>query len=161
MYLTENNYVNRFEKCLECGNDNKLYLNKKLYICKNYKCRKSYSPLRGTIFIKMKLPLNKQLQIENYLLLKMPCSSVASYLQLSKNTVTAYHRLFRKYMDDKIYPSGNRKIGGRNKVVEIDKTKISKRKYNKGHRVEGAWVIGGIERSNLKNKIKMKIKSYS
>lgn len=84
MYLTENYYVNRFEKCLECGNDNKLYLNKNLYICKNHKCRKSYSPLRGTIFIKMKLPLNKQLQIENYLLLKMPCSSVASYLQLSK-----------------------------------------------------------------------------
>ncbi|KAI8882103.1 hypothetical protein K501DRAFT_187542, partial [Backusella circina FSU 941] len=33
-------------------------------------------------------------------------------------------------------------------------TKIGKRKYHKGHRVEGVWVIGGIERSRLKNKIK-------
>lgn len=30
---------------------------------------------------------------------------------------------------------------------------MGKRKYNKGHRVEGIWVIGGIERSKLKNKI--------
>lgn len=41
----------------------------------------------------------------------------------------------------------------RNKIVEIDESKIAKRKYNKGHKV-GAWVIGGIERSMLKNKIK-------
>lgn len=36
----------------------------------------------------------------------------------------------------------------------MDETKIAKRKYNKGHRVEGAWVIWGIERSILKNNAK-------
>ncbi|KAI8875713.1 hypothetical protein K501DRAFT_162085, partial [Backusella circina FSU 941] len=41
---------------------------------------------------------------------------------------------------------------GRNHIVEIDETKIGKRKYNRGHKVEGVWVIGGIERSRLKNK---------
>jgi transposase-like protein len=36
-------------------------------------------------------------------------------------------------------------IGGPGVIVEIDESKISKRKYNRGHRVEGAWVVGGVE----------------
>jgi hypothetical protein len=31
-------------------------------------------------------------------------------------------------------------------VVEIDKSKFGKRKYNKGKRVDGVWVVGGVER---------------
>lgn len=154
LYLIENDYVNKINKCLLCLSDTKLYLNKKVFICKNYKCRKAYSPLRGTLFSKMKLPLNIQLHILNYFILKMPCSSIAATLQISRNTVTSYNRIYRKYLKDKIYFNRNRKIGGRNKIVEIDESKIAKRKNNKGHKVEGAWVIGGVERSNLKNKIK-------
>ncbi len=37
-------------------------------------------------------------------------------------------------------------LGGPQKIVEIDETKIGKRKYHRGHRVEGAWVFGAIER---------------
>ena len=39
------------------------------------------------------------------------------------------------------------KIGGPNIVFEIDETKMGKRKYNRGHRVEGVWVIAGVERT--------------
>jgi transposase-like protein len=38
-------------------------------------------------------------------------------------------------------------IGGEEIIVEIDKTKMGKRKYNRGHRAEGVWVIGGVERT--------------
>ncbi len=38
-------------------------------------------------------------------------------------------------------------IGGPGIVVEIDESKFGKRKYHRGHRVEGAWVIGGVERT--------------
>jgi len=31
-------------------------------------------------------------------------------------------------------------------VVEIDESKFGRRKYYRGHRVEGQWVFGGIER---------------
>lgn len=37
-------------------------------------------------------------------------------------------------------------IGGPGIVVEIDESKFGKRKYNRGKRVEGCWVFGGIER---------------
>jgi transposase-like protein len=85
---------------------------------------------------------------------KTPCSSIASSLQVDKNTITFYNKLFRTYLKDKQIYSKNKKIGGRNEIVEIDETKIAKRKYNKGHHVEGAWIIGGIQRSRLKNKVK-------
>jgi hypothetical protein len=38
-------------------------------------------------------------------------------------------------------------IGGEGITVEIDESKISKRKYERGHHVEGAWIVGGVERS--------------
>ena len=31
--------------------------------------------------------------------------------------------------------------------MELDETKVGKRKYNRGHRVEDAWVLGGVERT--------------
>ena len=37
------------------------------------------------------------------------------------------------------------KLGGPGKVVQIDESKIGKRKYHRGHVVEGQWVFGGIE----------------
>ncbi|CAI6373204.1 unnamed protein product [Macrosiphum euphorbiae] len=37
------------------------------------------------------------------------------------------------------------KIGGEGKVIEIDESKFSKRKYHGDHRVEGQWVFGGVE----------------
>ncbi|GAA5815347.1 hypothetical protein MFLAVUS_008854 [Mucor flavus] len=60
---------------------------------------------------------------------KAPSSFITSSLQIDKNTVR-----------------------GRNEIIEIDETKIAKRKYNKGHSVEGAWVIGEpIEERNIEN----------
>lgn len=37
-------------------------------------------------------------------------------------------------------------IGGEGVIVEIDESKFGRRKYNRGHRVEGQWVFGGVER---------------
>ena len=42
------------------------------------------------------------------------------------------------------------KIGGLGIVVEIDETKLGKRKYNRGHRVEGVWIVCGVERTKEK-----------
>ena len=41
---------------------------------------------------------------------------------------------------------GYHKVGtGVVTVVEVDETKLGKRKYNKGHKVDGVWILAGIE----------------
>jgi hypothetical protein len=40
------------------------------------------------------------------------------------------------------------KIGGPNKIVEIDESKFGRRKYNRGHPVTGQCVFGGVERES-------------
>ena len=37
---------------------------------------------------------------------------------------------------------------GPNKTIQIDKSKISQRKYNGGHPVQGQWVFGSVERQS-------------
>ncbi|CAB9531487.1 Inherit from opiNOG: protein Hydra magnipapillata [Seminavis robusta] len=41
----------------------------------------------------------------------------------------------------------NYQIGGPGIEVEIDESKFGKRKYHRGHRVDGVWVFGGVERT--------------
>jgi ISXO2-like transposase domain len=40
-------------------------------------------------------------------------------------------------------------IGGSGITVEIDECKLDKRKYHRGHSVEGVWIVG-VERTNEK-----------
>ena len=42
-------------------------------------------------------------------------------------------------------------IEGYGKRVQIDESKFGKRKYHRGHRIEGQWVFGGIEEGSRKN----------
>jgi hypothetical protein len=46
--------------------------------------------------------------------------------------------------EDLLNTSG--KIGGPGTIVEMDESKFGKRKYNRGRRVVGKWVLGKIER---------------
>ena len=39
-------------------------------------------------------------------------------------------------------------IGGPGKIVEIDESLFGRRKYNRGKRVKGKWILGGTERGS-------------
>lgn len=39
-------------------------------------------------------------------------------------------------------------IGGPNKTVELDETKVGRSKYNRGRPVSGTWIFGGVCREN-------------
>ncbi|XP_071093641.1 uncharacterized protein [Haliotis cracherodii] len=47
-----------------------------------------------------------------------------------------------------VQTADSEKIGGPGTTVEIDESKFGKRKYHRGKRVEGVWVLGGIERES-------------
>ena len=67
----------------------------------------------------------------------------------SSETVSDYYSYCREVCLDSLNRHINviGKIGGPGEIVEIDETKIGKRKYNRGRLVEGTWVLGGICRN--------------
>lgn len=42
---------------------------------------------------------------------------------------------------------GEYEENGNRIIVEIDESKFGKRKSGKGHKVDGVWVVGGVERT--------------
>lgn len=75
-----------------------------------------------------------------------PIGGLIEATGLSSATVTSWGRYIRQLVGDSI-EFNDTLIGGEGVIVEIDETKMGKRKYNRGHRVEGVWVVAGIERT--------------
>ena len=70
-------------------------------------------------------------------------------LQLSSATVVDWANFCRE-VGEVIIAEKSKPIGGKNVRVQIDESKIGKRKYHKGHLVEGQWVFGRIEENSRK-----------
>jgi transposase-like protein len=77
---------------------------------------------------------------------------------VSKPTVTAFSGYFRQLVADSL-DEQECLIGGPGIIVEVDESKFGKRKYNRGHRVEGVWVVGGIERTEDRKVFVIKVDS--
>ena len=69
---------------------------------------------------------------------------------LSKRTVTDWLRYCRQLVTEMVLSNEeNVTVGGVGVTVQIDESKFGRRKKTKngrGHRVEGAWVFGGVEK---------------
>lgn len=75
----------------------------------------------------------------------MNLREISNDLRISTTAAThwgswCYKVVLNGIMDNKV------KLGGPGRTVEIDESKFGKRKYHRGHKVEGQWVFGGIER---------------
>jgi len=64
---------------------------------------------------------------------------------LTPKTLTDFYNFCREVCYT-ILQQHSEPIGGPGTVVETDESKFVKRKYNRGKRVDGVWVFGGIER---------------
>ena len=135
-----------FPKTIECCNCHKtLHLSNDQFRCRQ--CNKQQSITKGTIFENCSIPYDMVLLIAYHWLLKTPTTSIISITGLSSKTVCKYICKFEKIVSCMV-ENQNEKIGGEGIIVELDESKFGKRKYNKGHHVEGVWVVGGVERTN-------------
>jgi hypothetical protein len=132
--------------CPNCKCEMCLYRERCEWRCTRNACGGCSSIRTGTFFAFSKLPCIKILELGRRWLNRDSCSSIIRSSGCSSKTVSAYNGYFRRLVADSL-EFEDYTIGGKNIIVEIDECKISKRKYNRGHPVEGAWVLGGVERT--------------
>lgn len=72
-------------------------------------------------------------------------SDSANELDLSLKTAVDWSSFCREICL-KAFVEQHQQLGGEGRTVEIDESKFGRRKFWRGHRVEGVWVFGGIER---------------
>jgi hypothetical protein len=132
--------------CPEYGSDMKLHLNDEKFKCRRKACRKAHSIRIHSFFAGTKLPCSKILFIGYLWLTKTPVTSATTISGHCSNTICNFYRFFLKLVSYSVEIE-YAVIGGEGIVVEIDESKLGKRKNHREHHVEGVWVVGGVERT--------------
>ena len=141
-YLIDHNVFCNVTKCQICqGNVSR---RKKKWRCNKKSCRKETSILKDSVFSKTRIKINEALLIAYLWLSKCSHSSIMLITGHSNSTVTNYLHDLRQLVGC-VSDNISQKIGGEGIVVEIDESKFGKRKYHRGHKVGGVWVLGGVE----------------
>ena len=97
-------------------------------------------------FAKSNLTLRAILRLGHLWLSGVTHSTAVTLTGHSSKTISSFYAYFRQLIVQSLQEE-DQIIGGPDIIVEVDETKLGKRKYNRGHRVEGVWVVVGIERT--------------
>jgi transposase-like protein len=136
----------KIRNCTYCGSNVKiLKSNSNRLTCSWKGCKRKYCIWTNTIFFKSKINKIKILRILELWMMKASTNIISYVLRISRKSVWNILRKVSKILIPAYYNALDM-IGGNNKIIEIDEAKFGKRKYNRGHRVEGVWVLGMIER---------------
>ena len=113
--------------------------------CSNKACGKKVSIRQGSWFSKSNLSLETIVFLTYFWVYRAEQEFVKHELGISHTTIVDWYN-FSGEVCISILEVYSRQIGGPGKVVEIDESKFGKRKFHKGRRVDGVWVLGGIQR---------------
>ena len=144
-YLVEKNVLSA-PICVRCGATCKPTGKKFMYACRP--CGFNRSILKGTFFENTKLPLGKAVRVIYCWMNQLSVKSTRKETGISHNVVSNWFANLRLLVSCVVVNS-DLKIGGEGKTVQIDESKFGKRKKarnGRGHRVEGIWVFGGVEK---------------
>ena len=114
------------------------------FYCWARACRKRLSLSSYAFFAGTRLRFNEVLLLAKLWLDKVSVDSAISFTGHSQHTVVSFWRHFRQLVASTL-DEDDSTIGGHNITVQVDESKLGRRKYNRGHRVEGVWVIVGVE----------------
>lgn len=115
--------------------------------CLKVKCgKKTISIRKNSVFENIRCSIFVALRIIYKWSQFMTIKQIKIELKIGKKIIKSVLKIFYKILKKKF----SEKIGGNNKIIEIDETALSKRKYNKGRSLRTIWCIGGIERKTNK-----------
>ena len=135
------------EECPICDAPTSLINDARNWRCRRKNCRHTQTIFSGTFFEGVKIPCNQLLEFGYNWLSNLKSAQLQRDTGWSSATVANWIQNFQQLieLDLRSMPENERKIGGPGIIVQIDEAKFGKRKFNRGHRVEGVWVVGGVE----------------
>jgi hypothetical protein len=131
--------------CPQCGRLMTIQKKTMRFRCSKNGCRKSISLKANSLFSGHKLPSSTIMMLAYFWLNELGAKSMIAMTKCGSATVTSFCNSFRQLVSESLDIESVTVIGGEGIEVEIDESKLGKRKHNRGHRVE--WVIGGVERT--------------
>ena len=146
-FLLNRGILHNHDNCQHCND--RVRIEGKLWRCKNRECRKTISIFHESFFAKNKLKCCEVLLLCYLWLAKASYSTTLVLTGHNPNTISNFMGHCRDLVMESL-DEEDEIIGGPGIIVEIDESKFGKRKYNRGHRVDGVWVLGGIERTDAK-----------
>lgn len=132
--------------CEGCGGEVQMKLERQKFRCGKHTCRKECSIRKFTFFYGSALPCSKILFLGFLWVCGTSWTAAQRITGHSPNTITSFYSHFRRLVSSDL-EDDDQIIGGDGIEVEIDETKLGKRKYHRGHRVDGVWVLAGVERT--------------
>ena len=143
-FLLEKAIIYPTVQCQACVNDTRR--EKKRWVCRKYSCRKTISIFASSFFADTRLKCNEVLMICYFWLIKATYSVILAATGHSSITVSEYTRFCRQMVAE-VIDDEDMRIGGPGVIVEVDESKLGKRKNHLGHMVDGVWILGGVERT--------------
>ncbi|KAG0441347.1 hypothetical protein DMUE_1113 [Dictyocoela muelleri] len=130
------------KRCSSCRRyvDMSSFIEKKIYFARNTAIKKIY-PRSGTILYNSKLSYRTFLLFMHcYYYDNCALNIFLTFIDINRITVLIFKSVIERIICRK-YDAKTEKLGGKGKVLEIDKRLIAKRKYNKGRMVGQVWVF--------------------
>jgi len=118
-----------------------------IWHCSNRHCRYKVTVRKHSFFAGLHLSFARICKLIYFWEHKYPQHIVIHELQISHTTIVDFYNFCREVCSV-VLERDSEPIGRPGKVVEIDESKFGNRKYNRGKRVDGCWVFGGIERDS-------------
>ncbi|KCZ79536.1 hypothetical protein H312_03077 [Anncaliia algerae PRA339] len=147
-FAYENSLILPIAVCPEDGYSVKR-INDFQFKCRKKSHRKIYSSLKETIFFRKKIWIKEFLHISYLWLAKVSHTAIKTLTGHSSKTITRILKIIKEKISNNMQET-KVKIGGPGILVQLDESKFGKRKYNRGHRLEGAWVFAGVEKTELR-----------
>lgn len=150
-YSMDNMLIAKKRYCKKCRN--KMILSEFdnnvdgfIWRCQKKKCETKKSIKFGSFFEKSNLSIGVWIKLIYFWSIRMPILLASRQLEISRFTCRQSYKYCRQIAISHFEDLKHIKIGGLGKIVEIDESVISKRKYHRGRIVKPVWLFGGIER---------------
>ncbi|XP_072178997.1 uncharacterized protein [Diadema setosum] len=116
--------------------------------CCTPKCNTKVSIRSDSWFAQSKLSIRKTLLLTYLWIYRAAPAFIMRELEIGSRSTIVDWQNFAREVCVSVLERESEPIGGPGTIVEIDESKFGKRKFNKGRRVDGSLIFGGIERDN-------------